>query len=126
MNSGARVVAPSQRWRIIMLKNKLQALSDTDFDDKVTRAARPSVIDFWAPWCDPCRLVEPILQKLADRYDGRVEFWKMNIDEEKSKPAEYAVRSIPTILFFKEGNLANQLIGVPSEQEIERAIENLL
>ncbi len=109
-----------------MCADKLTPLSDDEWAEKVERADKAVVVDFWAPWCEPCTLVDPILEKLAEKYQGTVEFLKMNIDEAKTVPNKYAVRSIPTILFFKQGKIANQIIGVESEEAIEKAIQGLL
>lgn len=109
-----------------MCADKLEALSDDEWDEKVKHSGGSVVVDFWAPWCDPCKLVDPILEKLAEKYGGSVEFLKMNIDEETAVPNKYAVRSIPTILFFKQGKITNQIIGVETEEAIEKAIKELL
>ena len=109
-----------------MNAKQLKDITDDGFDAEVKRASVPVVIDFWAPWCEPCKLVEPILAALAAKYEGTVKFMRMNVDEEKAAPSNYAVRSIPTLLFFKDGTIANQMIGVQSEEEIEKAISKLL
>ncbi len=105
---------------------RLAELDDASFDQEVRGSVTPVVIDFWAPWCQPCRVVHPILEKMAVKYAASVKFFRMNVDEEKIKPAEYAVRGIPTLLFFKNGAIKNQLVGVQSEDSIEEAIRNLL
>ena len=109
-----------------MNTGKLHDVYDVGFDQEVQRSAVPVVIDFWAPWCQPCKLVHPILEKMAEKYGAEIKFLRMNVDVEKTKPAEYAVRSIPTLLFFKEGTIKNQMIGVQTEENIDRAIQNLL
>lgn len=105
---------------------EIAEVGDHDFDETVKRATEPVVVDFWAPWCGPCKQLEPILTKLAGKYAGKVKFLSMNVDEHKAKAREYAVRSIPTLLFFKNGSVKNQIIGVQSEDSIERAIEQML
>ena len=109
-----------------MTTDKVQDVDDARFDQEVGRSPIPVVIDFWAPWCQPCKLVHPILERMAVKFGENVRFLRMNVDEEKAKPAEYAIRSIPTLLFFKDGAIKNQMIGVQTEDNIEKAIQNLL
>jgi thioredoxin len=109
-----------------MPPQKIEDVADSSFDEDIGRSSVPTVVDFWAPWCEPCKIVHPILERLAEKYGGRVKFFRMNVDEEKKKPSEYAIRSIPTLLFFKDGTIKNQLIGVQTEGNIDQAIQNLL
>ena len=109
-----------------MAHNEISEATDDNFDQKVRRSTLPVIVDFWAPWCGPCKMVTPILEKMADKYGGSVKFFSMNVDEQKTKPAEYAIRSIPTLLFFKNGEIKNQMIGAQSEENIEGAIKKLL
>lgn len=109
-----------------MDSNELSSVTDGDFDDRVRRSPVPVVVDFWAPWCEPCKRVPPMLERLAGKHGDRVRILRMNVDEAKTTPAEFSVRNIPALLFFKEGNLANQMFGVPSEDAIEEAVKNLL
>jgi thioredoxin 1 len=109
-----------------MSNTDLTNVNDANFDAEVRRSRLPVVIDFWAPWCQPCRAVHPILERMASKYSGSVRILRMNVDDEKHTPAEYAVRGIPTLLFFKNGTIKNQLVGAQSEENIEQAIRNLL
>jgi thioredoxin 1 len=109
-----------------MSDNELRDITDESFKTEVQRSQIPVVIDFWAPWCEPCKVVSPLLAKLSEKYVEKVKFLKMNVDEEKTTPVEYAVHSIPTILFFKKGKVANQIIGVQPEEKIEQVIQSLL
>jgi thioredoxin 1 len=104
----------------------LKQVTDATFDQEVRRSELPVVVDFWAPWCGPCKAVTPILESLAEKYSDRIKFMSMNVDEDKSTPTEFAVRSIPTLLFFKGGVVKNQLIGAQNRENIENAISNLL
>ena len=106
--------------------SELQDVDDANFDVEVRRSRVPVVIDFWAPWCQPCRVVHPILERMAVKYHGSVRILRMNVDDERHTPVEFAVRGIPTLLFFKDGTIKNQLVGVQSEENIEQAIRNLL
>ena len=101
-------------------------MTDGDFHDRVKQSPVPVVIDFWAPWCEPCKHVEPILERLAGKHGDRVRILRMTVDEAKTTPDEYSVRNIPALLFFKEGTLANQLFGGPTEDAIEEAVDRLL
>lgn len=86
----------------------------------------PLVIDFWAPWCGPCRMVTPIIEELATEYAGRVQIGKMNVDENNDTAVEYGVRNIPTILFIKNGEVVERKVGAQSKASLVEAIEKLL
>jgi thioredoxin 1 len=105
---------------------KLTQVKDATFDEEVRRSSMPVIVDFWAPWCGPCKAVTPILESLAEKYKNQVKFVSMNVEEDKSAVIEYAVRSIPTLLFFKGGIVKNQLIGAQNKANIEKAVKNLL
>jgi len=100
-------------------------ISDTEFDD-IVRKNRVVVIDFWAPWCPPCRAIAPILEELSREYEGRVVMAKINVDQNREKAEEYGIGSIPTLLFFKEGRLVDKQIGATPKRVIQEKIERLL
>lgn len=87
---------------------------------------KPVVIDFWAEWCGPCRLMLPVVEELAEEYADRVHIGKMNVDENVETPGEYGIRSIPTLLFFKGGQLADKVVGAASKTVLEEKIKGLL
>ena len=103
------------------------ALEFTDSNLKEYIASgKPVVVDFWAEWCGPCRMIAPIISELATEYEGKVTIGKMNVDENSEIPAEYRIMTIPTILFFKNGELADKSVGVVQKSALEEKINALL
>ncbi|MBP5317648.1 MAG: thioredoxin [Bacteroidales bacterium] len=100
-------------------------ISDSNFD-AILNEGLPVMVDFWAPWCGPCRRVSPIVEELAGDYEGKVKICKCNVDENDAIPMKYSIRNIPTILFFKNGELVDRLVGAVPKQEIEDKIKSLL
>ncbi|MBR6320232.1 MAG: thioredoxin [Prevotella sp.] len=86
----------------------------------------PLVVDFWATWCGPCRMVAPIISELAEKYDGRIVVGKCDVEENEEMAAEFGIRNIPTILFFKNGEIVDKLVGAQSKQKFEEQFEALL
>jgi thioredoxin 2 len=100
--------------------------SDSTFDSEVISYPGPVLVDAWAPWCGPCRMVGPILDQLAREYAGQVKIAKLNVDENPGVASRYGIRSIPTMLFFKNGQIVNTLVGALPRQEIERQLRAIL
>jgi len=98
-------------------------INDGNFEQEVLSCKTPVVVDFWAPWCGPCRMIAPITAKLAEEYQGRVKFCKLNVDENPLAAAKYQVMSIPLLLFFRGGKVIEQIIGAVSESAVRSKIE---
>jgi thioredoxin 2 len=101
-------------------------ITDNTFDSEVLSAAGPVLVDCWAPWCGPCRMVGPVLEQLAREYAGRVKIAKLNVDENPQTASRYSIRSIPTMLLFNRGEMVNSMVGALPKQEIERRLQPLL
>ncbi len=102
------------------------AVTDANFEQEVLGGKVPVVVDFWAEWCGPCRLIGPLLDELAGEYSGRVKVTKLNVDENPSTSMKYGVRSIPTLLFFKDGEVVDRLIGAVPKAELKKKFEAAL
>jgi thioredoxin 1 len=103
------------------------ALEFTDENIKeMINSGKPVVVDFWAEWCGPCRMVGPVVEELAKEYDGKVLIGKMNVDENVETPNDYGIRNIPTILFFKDGQLVDKQIGAAQKAALEAKVQALL
>jgi thioredoxin 1 len=109
-----------------MASDKVRELSDTNFKDEVVNSDKPTLVDFWAPWCMPCKAIAPVIEELAATYDGKVKFTKLNVDDNPMTASSYGVRGIPTLIFFKNGSVVDQIIGAVPKAELEKAIGRLL
>ena len=101
-------------------------VTDATFEEEVLKSGEPVLVDFWAPWCGPCRMVAPLVEELAGEYDGKVKFVKLNTDDNMQTPARYGIRSIPTLLMFKGGEPVDQIIGFRPKGDLKRTIEKAL
>ena len=104
--------------------SKYIELNQNNFDQTVSSGV--SMVDFWAPWCGPCRMLSPVIDKLSEEFEGKANICKVNADEEQDLSVKYSVRSIPTILFIKDGEVVDQIIGTGSEQIFTDKINELL
>ena len=98
---------------------KIQHVSDSTFEQDVVSAQEPVLVDFWAPWCGPCKKVAPMLEELAQKLEGQLKVAKMNVDENPSVPSQLGIRSIPTLVVYKEGKVVDTRVGALSLEELE-------
>ncbi len=101
-------------------------LTDASFDEMVHNSDVPVLIDFWAPWCGPCKMMTPILGELADKYEGNVKICKLNTDDARDSAMEFGISAIPTIILFKNGQVEKKWVGLTSQKDLITAIDELL
>jgi thioredoxin 1 len=105
---------------------KPKEVNDATFEQEVLKASQPVMVDFWAPWCGPCRMVAPIVEELSVEYDGKVNFVKLNTDDNPVTASRYGIRSIPTLLVFKEGQPVGSIIGFRPKSDLRRRLDAAL
>jgi len=101
-------------------------ITDTNFQDIINQNDKPVMVDFWAEWCGPCKAIGPAVEQLAQEYEGKAIIGKLNVDENSEVPVKYGIRGIPTLLFFKNGQLADKQVGLVSKDVLKARLEALL
>jgi thioredoxin 1 len=101
-------------------------VTDGTFEADVLKNDLPVLVDFWAPWCGPCRMVAPVVEELSEEYSGKVNFFKMNTDENPSVPTQYSIRSIPSLLIFRGGELKDTIVGFRPKSDLKKRLEAAL
>jgi len=105
--------------------NTLEVTDDT-FDSEIINSATPAVVDFWATWCGPCKMIGPVVEELAEEYKGKIKVAKMDVDHNRKTPARFGIRNIPTLIFFKGGEVVNTVVGANSKTSLEEQFKKLL
>jgi thioredoxin 1 len=108
-----------------MAAPNIVTLTKENFGSEVLKASAPVLVDFWAEWCGPCKMIGPILDELAEEYSGRVKIGKVNIDDQQALAGEYGVRAIPTLLVFHQGQVADQMVGLRSKRELKASLDRV-
>jgi thioredoxin 1 len=108
------------------MAQNLMEIDDSSFEAQVLQADKPVLVDFWAPWCGPCKVIGPIIEKLAENYGDQILFAKCNADDSQETAAKYGIKSIPTMMFFKNGNVFDKIIGSTNQAKIEEVLKKIL
>jgi thioredoxin 1 len=105
------------------MSGKIVTVSDAEFESSILQGDKPALIDFWAEWCQPCKMLAPTVEEIAGEYEGKVLVGKLNVDDNPATATKYGIRGIPTLLLFKGGQVVQQLVGVKSKAEIKKVID---
>jgi len=103
----------------------ISALTSDNFEKEVLQATTPVLVDFWAEWCGPCKMIAPLLDELADEYQGKVKIGKVNIDDQQALATKYGIRAIPTLLLINKGQVAEQMVGAKSKRDLKASLDRV-
>ncbi len=103
-----------------------QTITDQNFESEVLKSTEPVLVDFWAEWCGPCRMLGPVIERIAESNQGKLKVGKLNVDENKETPQKYGIQGIPTVILFKDGEVAKQLVGFQSQENLQKAIDTFV
>jgi len=109
-----------------MASDNVFHVTDSEFENKVVQNDTPCLVDFWAPWCGPCKAIGPVIDELADKYNGKVQIAKMNVDDNPATPGKFGIRAIPTLILFKDGEVVDQITGAVGKAQLEDLINKAI
>jgi len=109
-----------------MMAENVMEVNDNSFDAEILHAEMPVLVDFWAPWCGPCKAIAPVVQELAETFGDKIKFAKCNVDDNPVTPGKYGIRAIPTLILFKGGDVVDQITGMVAKSKLEEAIQSAL
>jgi thioredoxin 1 len=104
----------------------IKDIDDSSFDTEILQSDKPAIVDFWAPWCGPCKAIAPVMEDLAGTYGEQIKFTKCNVDDNPITPGKFGIKAIPTLIFFKEGKVVDQITGMVARSKLEDSIKNIL
>ncbi|MEZ4705068.1 MAG: thioredoxin [Bdellovibrionota bacterium] len=107
------------------MSEQVMSIGDSEFETQVLQSGTPTLVDFWAPWCGPCRAIAPVVEELAQEYSGKVAFKKINIDDNPATPVKFQVKGIPTLILFKDGKIIDQLVGSAPKDRLKALIDKV-
>lgn len=108
------------------MAGNVKEITDASFDDDVLKSGIPCLVDFWAPWCGPCKSIAPVLEELAQEYAGKIQIVKLNVDDNPKTPTQFRVRGIPNLIFFKGGQVVERIVGAVPKEQLIQAIAKVL
>jgi thioredoxin 1 len=108
------------------MSEEILEISDSSFDAEVMQSEKPVMVDFWAPWCGPCKAIGPIVEELAGQFGDKVKFAKCNVDDNPVSPGKFGIKAIPTLIFFKQGKVVDQITGMVAKSKLEKSINGML
>lgn len=125
INRNGSAVAISEQ-RINSMADNVLEIGDTDFEAEVVKSDKPVIVDFWAPWCGPCKAIGPLIEDLAGTFSDRVKFTKCNVDDNPITPGKFGIKAIPTLIFFNNGDVVEQITGIVAKSRIEEVLNGML
>jgi thioredoxin 1 len=108
------------------MAGNIMDIDDSNFEKEVIQSEKPVMVDFWAPWCGPCKAIGPVVETLAGDYAGKVKFAKCNVDDNPITPSKYGIKAIPTLIFFKGGSVVDQITGMVARARLEESLTKLV
>ena len=108
------------------MADEVMEIEDSSFDNEVLQSEKPVLVDFWAPWCGPCKAIGPVVEELAVDFGDKIKFAKCNVDNNPVTPGKYGIKAIPTLIMFKDGNVVDQITGMVAKARIEEAIKKIV
>jgi len=101
-------------------------VDDSSFDAEILQSEKPAMVDFWAPWCGPCKAIGPVIEELAEAFGDKIKFAKCNVDDNPVTPGKYGIKAIPTLIFFKGGDAVDQITGIVAKAKLEETLNSVL